>query len=137
MTAGTAGMVYDSRPRQGRSQASDSIVRPFKPRPEVPYDPDTDVYPPYRRLPLNLLSRLWNSLNPDRRSEWEKKTEREFIEAIGRIRTLSVTDRGGASFDQEEIREKVIASREQLKRFVHRPPASASCISTRANSEGC
>lgn len=73
---------------------------------------------------MSLLSRLWNTLNPDRRSEWEKKTEREFIEAIQRIRTLSVTDRGGASFDPEEIREKVIASREQLKQFVHRPPAT-------------
>ena len=69
---------------------------------------------------MNLLSRLWNNLCPDRRSEWEKKTEREFIEAIGNIKTLSVTDRGGASFDPEEIREKVIASREQLKQFVRR-----------------
>lgn len=77
----------------------------------------------YRRAPLSLLSRLWSTLYPDRRSEWEKKTEREFIEAIQRIKTLSVTDRGGASFDLEEIREKVIASREQLKQFVHRPAA--------------
>lgn len=46
------------------------------------------------------------------------KTEREFIQAIRRIRTLSVTDRGGASFDLEEIRERVIASREQLNKFV-------------------
>jgi len=91
----------------------------------------------YRRAPLSLLSRLWNMLNPDRRSEWEKKTEREFIEAIQRIRTLSVTDRGGASFDVEEIREKLIASREQLKGLVHRPSGSATCISARANSEGC
>jgi hypothetical protein len=73
-----------------------------------------------RRAPLSLLSRLWNTLYPDRRSEWEKKTEREFIVAIKRIKTLSVTDRGGASFDQEEIREKVIDSREELKRFVRR-----------------
>jgi hypothetical protein len=36
----------------------------------------------YRRAPLSLLSRLGNALYPDRRSKWEKKTEREFIEAI-------------------------------------------------------
>lgn len=75
---------------------------------------------------MSLFSRIWNTLYPDRRSDWEKKTEREFIEAIGKIKSLSVTDRGGASFDLEEIREKVIASREQLKQFVHRPSVSES-----------
>lgn len=80
---------------------------------------------------MSLLSRLWNMLYPDRRSEWEKKTERDFIEAIGNIKTLSVTDRGGASFDPEEICEKVMTSREQLKQFVHRPtatPTSSECL---------
>jgi hypothetical protein len=88
-----------------------------------------------RRAPLSFLSRLWNTLYPDRRSEWEKKTEREFIEAIGKIKSLSVTDRGGASFDLEEIREKVIASRGQLKQFVHRrTTAQRSCVRPSSNA---
>lgn len=91
---------------------------------------------------MSLFSRLWSTLYPDRRSEWEKKTEREFIEAIGKIKTLSVTDRGGASFDLEEIREKVIASREQLKEFVRRPTAvqqllvSIPCVAVGERSRG-
>lgn len=72
-----------------------------------------------------LLSRLWNLISPDRRPEWEKAREREFILAANSLKTLSVTDRGGMSIDPEELREQIIASREQLKHFVHKPGSSS------------
>lgn len=75
---------------------------------------------------MSFLSRFWKTCSPDRLCEWEKKSEREFIEAVGRLKTLSVTDRGGASYDLEEIREKVISSRVQLKQFVRQQRESPS-----------
>lgn len=74
-------------------------------------------------MSLKLLTSLWILINPDRRSEWEKAREREFIRAANSLKTLSVTDRGGMSIDPEELREHIIASREQLKHLVHKPVA--------------
>ncbi|MCI8208072.1 hypothetical protein AUC61_00870 [Pseudomonas sp. S25] len=68
-----------------------------------------------------LLSRLWNLISPDRRPEWEKAREREFILAANSLKTLSVTDRGGMSIDPEELREQIVSAREQLKHLVHDP----------------
>ena len=62
-------------------------------------------------------------LFPDRRPEREKAREREFILAANSLKTLSVTDRGGMSIDPEELRDQIVASREQLRHLVHRPEA--------------
>jgi hypothetical protein len=70
---------------------------------------------------LLLLSRLWNLISPDRRSEWEKAREREFILAANSLKTLKVTPEGGMSIDPEELRDQIIAAREQLQHLVHQP----------------
>lgn len=78
-------------------------------------------------MSLKLLTRLWSVISPDRSPEREKTREREFILAANSLKTLSVTDRGGMSIDPEELREQIIASREQLKQLVHKPePPSSS-----------
>ena len=69
------------------------------------------------------LHRLITRLFPDRRPDWEQKREREFILAANGLKTLSVTDRGGMSIDPEELRDQIVASREQLKHLVHRSEA--------------
>jgi hypothetical protein len=70
------------------------------------------------------LYRLTSRLFPDRRPEWERTREREFILAANSLKTLSVSDRGGMSIDPEELRDQIVASREQLKHLVYRPEAS-------------
>lgn len=70
---------------------------------------------------MNNLHILITWLFPDRRPEWEKAREREFIAAVNDLKTLSVSDRGRLSIDPEELREQIIASREQLKHLVHKP----------------
>lgn len=67
------------------------------------------------------LKRLAAWLFPDRRPEREIKRERAFIAAVNGLKTLSTTDRGGMSIDPEELRDQIIASREQLKYLVHKP----------------
>lgn len=67
--------------------------------------------------------RLINRLFPDRRSDWEQKRERDFILAANSLKTLKVTPEGGMSIDPEELRDQIIASREQLKHLVHKPEA--------------
>lgn len=66
------------------------------------------------------LSRLAGWLFPDRRPAREKAREHEFILAANSLKTLSVTDRGGMSIDPEELRDQIVASREQLKHLVHK-----------------
>ena len=70
---------------------------------------------------MSNLQRLAAWLFPDRRPDWEKAREREFIAALNGLKTLSTTDRGGMSIDPEELREQIVASREQLKHLVHNP----------------
>lgn len=53
----------------------------------------------------------------------EVKREREFIQAANSLKTLRVTPEGSMCIDPEEIREQIIASREQLKHLVHKPVA--------------
>ncbi|MEB0047743.1 MULTISPECIES: hypothetical protein [unclassified Pseudomonas] len=77
---------------------------------------------------LKFLKRVFNVLYPDRRPDWEQKREREFILAANGLKTLSVTDRGGMSIDPEELRDQIIASREQLKHLVHRPEAPSRSL---------
>ncbi|MEE4706131.1 hypothetical protein V2K55_10565 [Pseudomonas alliivorans] len=69
------------------------------------------------------LHRLITKLFPDRRPQREKKREREFIKAANGLKTLRVTPEGGMSIDPEELREQIIASREQLKHLVHKSGA--------------
>lgn len=74
------------------------------------------------------LHRLISWMFPDRRPDWEQKREREFIQAANSLKTLSVTDRGGMSIDPEEIREQIIASREQFRHLVRKPEASSNSL---------
>ncbi|MBP0947506.1 hypothetical protein V2K54_12280 [Pseudomonas alliivorans] len=69
------------------------------------------------------LHRLITKLFPDRRPQQEKKREREFIQAANSLKTLKVTPEGGMSIDPEELREQIVASREQLKHLVHKTGA--------------
>jgi peptidyl-tRNA hydrolase len=71
-------------------------------------------------LTLKRLSRISNTINPDRRPEWEKQRERKFILAVNSLKTLRVRPEGSMSIDPEEIRAQVLESRERLKHFVHR-----------------
>ncbi|VVM89384.1 hypothetical protein PS710_03171 [Pseudomonas fluorescens] len=72
---------------------------------------------------MKLLTTLWSVISPDRRPEWEKAREREFILAANSLKTLKVTPEGGMSIDPEELRDQIVASREQLKHLVHKPRA--------------
>ena len=72
---------------------------------------------------LKVLKRVFNVLHPDSRPDWEQKREREFIQAANSLKTLKVTPEGGMSIDPEELRDQIIASREQLKHLVHKPGA--------------
>ena len=86
-------------------------------------------------MSLKLLTSLWNLISPDRRPEREKAREREFIRAANSLKTLSVTDRGGMSIDPEEIRDQIVASREQLKHLVHKPGAADRPLNVSADRE--
>ncbi|MEE4105622.1 hypothetical protein V2I78_16125 [Pseudomonas viridiflava] len=72
---------------------------------------------------MKLISIFWNLISPDRRPGHEKAREREFIRASNSLKTLRVTPEGGMSIDPEELREQIVASREQLKQLVHKPDA--------------
>lgn len=72
--------------------------------------------------PLALIDRVYSWLFPDKRSEWEQKRERAFIEAVNKLENYYVTDRGGLSMDPEEARETVL-------RFAQRQDALPDAIS--------
>lgn len=74
-------------------------------------------------MSLKLLTTLWSVISPDRRPERDKAHEREFIRAANSLKTLKVTPEGGMSIDPEELREQIVASREQLKHLVRKPGA--------------
>ena len=79
------------------------------------------------------LHRLINRLFPDRRPDLEQKREREFILAANSLKTLKVTPEGGMSIDPEELRDQIIASREQLKQLVHKSGAASSSFEATAD----
>jgi hypothetical protein len=54
----------------------------------------------------------------DRRPEWVQAEERDFIKAANGLKTLQVTARGGMRIDPEELREQILAAREQYKTLV-------------------
>ncbi|MDH1146290.1 hypothetical protein N5C60_16970 [Pseudomonas mosselii] len=72
-------------------------------------------------MPLKIFQKLWSLIDSDRRPEWEKQREREFIEAVNSLKTLKITPGGRMSIDPEEIREQVLEARERLKHFVRKP----------------
>ena len=80
-------------------------------------------YHPHLEPRMINLDRFVAWLFPDRRPDWEQKREREFILAANALKTLSVSDRGGMSINPEELREQIVAAREQLKHLVHKPRA--------------
>jgi hypothetical protein len=82
---------------------------------------------------LTNLQRLAAWLFPDRRPEWEQKREREFILAVNSLKTLAVTERGGMAIDPEELRDQIIAAREQLKQLVHKSGAASSSFEATAD----
>lgn len=57
---------------------------------------------------LALFDRVYSWLFPDKRSEWERKQERSFIDAVNKLENYYVTDRGGLSMDPEEAREALL-----------------------------
>lgn len=67
------------------------------------------------------LTQIARWLFPDRRPDYEKERERDFIKAANRLRTLRVTPEGGMSIDPEELRDQIITAREHLKHLVHKP----------------
>jgi len=70
---------------------------------------------------MRWLNALHEWLFPDERPEREIRREKEFIQAANQLKTLRVTPRGGMSIDPEEIRDQIIAAREEYKHLVHRP----------------
>ena len=89
--------------------------------------------PQGRRMSLKLLTTLWSVISPDHRPEREKAREREFIRAANSLKTLKVTPEGGMSIDPEELRDQIIASREQLKQLVHKSGAASSSFEATAD----
>lgn len=57
---------------------------------------------------------FWN----DKRPAWVQAEEREFIKAANGLKTLQVTPRGGMRIDPEELRDQILAAREQYKTLV-------------------
>ena len=84
---------------------------------------------------MKLLKSLWILISPDRRPAREKARERDFIVAANKLKTLSVTDRGGMSIDPEEIREQIITAREELKHLVYKPGAPRAPLKVITDSE--
>jgi hypothetical protein len=70
---------------------------------------------------MRWLNALLERLFRDRRPEHEIRREKDFIQAANQLKTLRVTPRGGMSIDPEEIRDQIIAAREEYKHLVHRP----------------
>ena len=67
---------------------------------------------------MNFFRRCVEFVWPDQRSGSEQARDRAFIAALNKLQSLRVTADGGMSIDPAEIRERVIASRRSLKRFV-------------------
>ncbi len=67
---------------------------------------------------MKWFGRLIGLVCRDNRSGQEQARDRAFIAALNNLQSLRVTPDGGMSIDPNEIREKVIASRQSLKRFV-------------------
>lgn len=64
---------------------------------------------------------FWAWLFKDKRSVWEQTQDRQAIEAFNKLKNYSVSDRGGLSMNPEELRERVMTGREELKHLVNPP----------------
>lgn len=62
---------------------------------------------------MKALEKILNFLWPDKRSAWEKKRERLFIDTVNKLQNYYVTDRGGLSMDPDEAREAVLRFAQQ------------------------
>lgn len=69
---------------------------------------------------MRWLNAIRERLFRDRRPEREILREGEFIRAANRLKTLRVTLRGGMSIDPEEIREQIIAAREEYRHLIRK-----------------
>lgn len=69
----------------------------------------------------------------DKRSEWEVRREREFIDAANKLKSLTVTERGGLFLNSEELRDQIEKSRETLKHLVDPAHRGRDEISLPAN----
>lgn len=67
---------------------------------------------------MKWLDRFKKIICRDKRSGVEQARDRAFIAALNNLKSLRVTPEGGMSIDPNEIRDKVIASRHTLRRFV-------------------
>lgn len=67
---------------------------------------------------MKWLNRFIGFVCRDKRSSPELVRDRAFIAALNDLKSLRVTPEGGMSIDPNEIRDKVIASRHALSRFV-------------------
>jgi len=67
---------------------------------------------------MKWLNRFIGFVCRDKRSGPEQVRDRAFIAALNGLKSLRVTPEGGMSIDPNEIRDKVIASRRALSRFV-------------------
>ncbi|HDS0940106.1 TPA: hypothetical protein QDZ12_003382 [Pseudomonas putida] len=65
---------------------------------------------------MSALDKILNFFWPDNRSEWERKQEQLFIDAVNKLKNYYVTDRGGLSMDPEEAREALLRFAQQNKK---------------------
>lgn len=56
----------------------------------------------------SLLATLRSYVFPDNRSDREKEEEKQFIEALNQLKTLTVKPQGKMSIDPEEIRDQIL-----------------------------
>lgn len=69
---------------------------------------------------MRWLNAIRERLFRDRRPERKILREGEFIRAANRLKTLRVTPRGGMSIDPEEIREQIIAAKEEYRHLIRK-----------------
>lgn len=77
-----------------------------------------------------LFDRIYSWLFADKRSEWERKRERAFIEAVNKLENYYVTDRGGLSMDHEAVIDYVIARRQELSHLDDPKHRDEPCMNT-------
>lgn len=82
---------------------------------------------------MSFIYRLWGLIFSGRRSECEIRLERQFIEAVNSLKTLSVTDRGGMSIDPEEMLDLITELRENYSTWLIQLFASLLLGSLRAD----
>lgn len=54
----------------------------------------------------------------DKRSNWEIRREKKFIDAVNTLKNFTVTERGGLSLNPEDIKDLIATNREALKHLV-------------------